>query len=60
MKILSSEGNAAFSEESQSTALHHLADMAMRNYEAINDDIDIAISTFDRLKHRIQHLEENN
>lgn len=29
----------------------------MRNYEALNDDIDLAINTFNRLKQRIQTLE---
>lgn len=33
--------------------------MAMRNYSALNDDIDIAISTFDKLKMRIEELEED-
>lgn len=54
LKILS-EGN--FCEESQSSALHMLGDMAMQNYAAVNDDIDLAINTFDRLKARITHLE---
>jgi hypothetical protein len=30
----------------------------MRNYEAVNDDIDIAINTFERLKQRIGVLEQ--
>jgi hypothetical protein len=30
----------------------------MRNYEAVNDDIDIAINTFERLKQRIAVLEQ--
>ncbi len=46
-----------FSEESQSFALLLLGDIAMRNYEAVNDDIDIAINTFERLKLRIATLE---
>ncbi len=54
LKILH-EGN--FSEESRSTALLLLGDMAMRNYEAVNDDIDLAISTFDKLKARVHVLE---
>ena len=29
----------------------------MRNYDALNDDIELAISTFDRLKNRILALE---
>jgi hypothetical protein len=31
----------------------------MRNYEAVNDDIDIAMSTFERLKLRIAELEHD-
>ena len=50
VKIIASPN---FGEETQSTALLHLGDMAMRNYEALNDDIELAISTFDRLKSRI-------
>jgi hypothetical protein len=38
-------------------ALLLLGDMALRNYEAINDDIDLAINTFQRLKARIHELE---
>lgn len=34
--------------------------MAMRNYSALNDDIEIAISTFEKLKLRIEELEDNH
>jgi hypothetical protein len=37
-----------------------LGDMAMRNYSAVNDDIDIAISTFEKLKERIEILTEEH
>jgi len=39
--------------------LLHLGDMAMRNYDALNDDIEIAIRTFDKLKTRIRVLEDD-
>jgi hypothetical protein len=50
LKIIASPN---FNEEAQSTALLHFGDMSMRNYQALNDDIEIAINTFDRLKIRI-------
>ena len=34
-----------------------MADMGTKNYKAINDDIDIAIDTFQKLKQRVNELE---
>lgn len=34
--------------------------MALRNYHAIDDDIEIAINTFQKLKLRIQQLEADH
>lgn len=49
-----------FTEEGQSTALFLLGDLAMRNYQALNNDVDIAIGTFERLKSRIEVLSEEH
>jgi hypothetical protein len=55
-KILQSE--QTFDEIQRSRALAALGNMAMRNYYALNDDISIAIATFDKLKLRIDLLED--
>jgi hypothetical protein len=32
----------------------------MKNYQAVNDDVDLAIGTFNRLRHRVDTLEIEN
>lgn len=48
-----------FSEDSQSMSLQLLANLGIKTYDAINDDIEVSILLFERLKERIQHLKED-
>ena len=48
-----------YSQDSQSMAIKLLADLSIKNYQALNDDIEIAIETFQKLRYRIADLERD-
>ncbi|CDW80673.1 proteasome-associated protein ecm29 homolog [Stylonychia lemnae] len=56
LKILN---DGSFTEDTQSMSIQVMADMGVKNYAAINDDIDVAIDTFQRLRGRINELEND-
>jgi hypothetical protein len=55
-KILNDEQQ--FIEESRSTALLLMGEMAIKNYKVVEDDINIAINTFNHLRTRVAELED--
>eukprot|EP00347_Sterkiella_histriomuscorum_P023653 403333856 len=48
-----------FTDDSRSMSIKLICDMGVKNYSAINDDIEIAINTFQKLKARITELEND-
>lgn len=48
-----------FSDDSRSMGVKLISDMGTKNYSAIQDDIEIAINTFQRLRERIVELEND-
>jgi len=42
-----------YTPDSQSMAIKLLADLSIKNYQALNDDIELAIETFQKLRQRI-------